>query len=259
VTCEQFIHSLTGPALEPDPRAEASLSDHVASCRECAALWRAERLLRACTPAERSVALPEELQRELAQSGARRPLLTRWPSVSMLTGPVVALCALLLLAPRADLGQLAVTELLSQLAAPLALSLGLLAIVHYRGATGLGAPAWLRWLLVSAALLAFPALVALQASAAPSVHPAPRDCLLLGLVAGSAVGTLGLWLGRYSALTAPGASGAALGAGAGYAALTLLVLHCPSRLALHLHVAHGLPLLLLILLGALWGRRWLDV
>jgi hypothetical protein len=39
--------------------------------------------------------------------------------------------------------------------------------------------------------------------------------------------------------------------------LALLQLHCLSSWALHLYVAHGLPLLLPIAAGATWGRRWL--
>lgn len=235
------------------------MADHAAGCSACASLWRAEEFLRACAPVPRVVVFPPALQRELERADAGRALPRRSPAVIMLVSLGAVLGALLLLSPRPDLGALAASELLPLVSAPLALSLAMYALSRHRGSTGLGVPGWLRWLCVGLALLAFPALAALQtAHSTLPLHAAPRDCLLLGLLSGVTLGGVALWLGRHSVLTAPRAAGALLGASVGYAAFTVLALHCPSRVALHVQVAHGLPLILLILAGTLWGRRWLD-
>jgi Negative regulator of sigma F len=259
VTCEQFIHALSQAVERENDRADVGLSKHASGCPDCAAVWQVELLLRGAPPVERSLELPRALQRTLHESAPRRPLGPRLRLFAPLAACAAGLALMAALAPRADLSHVFEGEVLGPVLLLLSLFVGLLGLFRFRGATGLGAPAWLRWLAVVLGIGLFHLLAAAQAL--PDPHPPlpPRDCLLLGLCAGALVGGVALGFARRSVLTGASAAGALLGCSAGYAALAMLHLHCPSRWALHLHVAHGLPLLLLVITGALWGRRWLTV
>lgn len=57
----------------------------------------------------------------------------------------------------------------------------------------------------------------------------------------------------------PGALGGVFGAVAGAWAGAAMAILCPRVDLPHLLLAHGLPLLALVLLGALLGRRWLGL
>ena len=261
MTCEQFLDALSQAALGRDPPAELGLSAHAAGCPECASLWRTDQRLGALPRREPVLALSPALRQALS---AHRP--TRWLRPWLQWLAALASCGLvlalvLLVAPRADLSEVA-SQLVPPLGTELALFVGLFGLLRFRADSGLGAPSWLRWLGVALALLVFQRVVALQVESVPAlsghVHELPpRDCLALGHLGGGLVGMVALRVCRYTVLTGSMAAGALLGASAGYAALALLQLHCPSSWALHLYVAHGLPLLLLIAAGATWGRRWL--
>lgn len=270
MTCEQFLEALIeqsapGSCSRANPRAsaEAALARHASACSACASLLRADRLLRRDhTPAPRPVALPPLLASALRET---KPVGTSRPrrQLSLLLGSCVAcLVATLILAPRPDLSLSLGARLWLPLVALLASATAGLVLFRKRGADGLGLSALARWLWALAGFAGFHGLVVLETLIFPGAAfagTAPRDCLLFGLLSGGALLAIALVLSRRTVLTGAAAAGALAGASTGYAALAVLLLHCPSQSALHLHVAHGLPLLLLIASGAWSGRRWLAV
>jgi hypothetical protein len=271
VTCEQFIAALSRSATRGAELASANFSanfnEHAASCTRCSALWQTDQRLSAALKARQEpLELPGALRQLLSEPrGSRRAssVGTRLLAVSL--SCLACLAFAVVFVPRPDLGGAFAPGPLRVFVAFGILLLGILSAFLYRGRSGLGAPAWLRWLLVALAVLGFHGVIALVTDATHDVTQAgggfvpPRDCLALGLSAGLVVGFVVLAVSRYTALVSPRASGALAGAAAGYAGLLFLHLHCPAQQAAHLHAVHGLPLLLLVVVGLVSGRRWLSV
>jgi hypothetical protein len=250
------------PASDPASQ-DIETAQHARECDACGELLRADRWLqRASGPEPRPVPLPRALASALCEIEPTRAR-ARSRTWSLLFGTWAACLGLALaLAPRPDLGLSLGARLWLPLFAQLALFALGLGLLGQRGRDSLGVSPAARWLAVFLGLVAFHALVVLQTqlfagAAFPGIPP--RDCLLLAVCSGVAIGGAGVWLGRHSVLRGAGATGALSGASAGFASLAMLHVHCPSESALHLHTAHGLPLLLLIIAGIPVGRRWLAV
>jgi hypothetical protein len=246
------------------PRSEnAALARHASECEACANVLRADRLLqRGSTPALESVALPSLLASALRETKPTRTRPPRLQRLSLFGACAACLLLTLFLAPRPDLSLLLGVRLWLPLFALLATFSAGLALFRLRGPDGLGASPATRWLAVLAGLLLFHLFVVLETQVFPGGGYAgtpPRDCLLLGLLSGGVVLAVSLVLSRHTVLTGAAATGALAGASTGYMGLAVLHLHCPSESALHLHLAHGIPLQLLIVVGAWFGRRWLAV
>jgi hypothetical protein len=273
VTCSQFV-----AALSAAPRAavlSAELQAHAARCSGCLAVWKADELLREAPAPRFAGTLPEELQRALrAHRG-----VTRTSSPWLRALAVSAACALsLMLAlvafPRPDLRLVFQSRVLPSLAVFAALMAVSLAPFLYRGRSGLGLAPSLRWLSIALSFAAFHVVCVVSSLASTETGhldaagggaayarttplPTPHDCLALGLITALCILGATFAVSRQSALIAPRASGALAGASAGFGALLMLQLHCPSQMALHLHIVHALPLVLSVALGSLAGRRWL--
>lgn len=256
MTCEQFLQDMIADSSE-----DAALARHASECEACANVLHADGLFRrANTPALR-VVMPSQLASALQElqptpaGRAQRALL------SLLGACAACLLLTVVLVPRPDLSLSLGVRLWLPLFAWLGAFAAGLTLFRWRGPDGLGVSPSTRWLSVFGGLLLFYLLVVLEAEGfAPGLVAAPpRDCLLLGLLSGGVPLALSLKLRRHSVLTGAAAAGALAGASAGYLGLALLHLHCPSQNALHLYIAHGLPLLLLIALGAWFGRRRLAV
>ncbi len=133
-----------------------------------------------------------------------------------------------------------------------------------RGRSMLGVPrAW----LVGMALAIVPALAAAWfwlpwADLTRSVpHPLGTDSVCLVLTLAFAAAPLVAFVGmrREGDPVRPAVTGAALGAGAGAWGATLIDLHCEMLDPRHVVLGHLLPVLVLVVAGALWGRTALAV
>jgi hypothetical protein len=261
MNCNEFVSALS-TAIEPS----AEVREHGFTCPHCRGLWNADRLLRGSQPPSsppRTIALSAELQHALNEHHGVTRGSSPWTRVlAVLTTCAACLVFALTFAPRADLLRLSSALLLQPSAAFTAGLLATLLVFFYRGRSGLGAPAWLRWSVVLISVAATQALCSMQLRLWPTTaglgsFATPHDCLAFGLATVLFVGAAAFVVSRHTALVSPAASGAVAGCSAGWASMLFLYLHCPSQHALHLHVVHGLAPLLAIGIGALLGRRWL--
>lgn len=197
-----------------------------------------------------------ELTAELASYRAARHTTTFGTRVLTVLATVTASLGFTLLTlPRRDFSLAVVTGWVP--ASILLMLLASLGLFAYRGRTGLGVAPWLRWSVPVACVVAFELLAGLEARS--DSLPPKLDCLLLGTLIAGVVAAVSCSVGRRTVLIAPAASGALAGAGAGVAALLCLRVHCPSALAGHVMIVHVLPLVVAIVAGAYFGRRWVSV
>lgn len=119
------------------------------------------------------------------------------------------------------------------------------------------------WAFALALPLAFGASVVLSFRAepggAPWLHHGHVPCLVLSVLLALLPLGAAVRLARGGDPVHPGALGGVFGAVAGAWAGTAMAILCPRVDLPHLLLAHGLPLLALVLLGVLLGRRWLGL
>jgi hypothetical protein len=131
------------------------------------------------------------------------------------------------------------------------------------GSRGLGLPAWIARAVTIGAPLLF-VVVALfwlapgadEAFGATGPLQRMPPCLGVGSLVALPLLFVSIWALRHSFTTAAGWRGAALGAGCGFAAALVLLMHCGVIEGGHIALAHGAPLLLTTWLGAIFGVRW---
>jgi hypothetical protein len=131
------------------------------------------------------------------------------------------------------------------------------------GKRGLGQDVRRSEILVFGGLLAF-ALIALfwiparADTAFGAVGPASllAPCMTLGLFVALPMLLAAGWSLRHAFVRAAGWRGATLGAAAGFGGVFVLTLHCGSPFGGHVLIAHGLPLVVATLAGALAGHRF---
>jgi hypothetical protein len=82
-----------------------------------------------------------------------------------------------------------------------------------------------------------------------------ESCFQIGLTVAAPMALLAVWTMRRSFPSGAGWRGAALGAAAGLAGVVVLVLLCGSPYGGHIALAHGLPLVIATLIGAIGGMR----
>ncbi len=123
--------------------------------------------------------------------------------------------------------------------------------------------AWLTRVLVATLVpLSFCVYLALATSETLPLDHALHDSGTLGCgmytLLTSALVALGVMLPwRRTDPVSPGLTGALLGLGGGLVAATAASVVCPSREGWHLWLAHGASLVVVVLIGAWVGRRWL--
>jgi hypothetical protein len=140
-------------------------------------------------------------------------------------------------------------------------------VALHRGARGLGPPPLVRIATVALGVVAFEVLTALSiravdgaASVASAAHGVEmRACATKGVVMALALAVVMFASARRTAVTAPGASGAALGAAAGFAATLALHVACAASSHEHVMLSHVVPVVVAAALGVLLGRRVLSV
>jgi hypothetical protein len=131
-----------------------------------------------------------------------------------------------------------------------------------RGRRGLGAPIRAVEAVVLGGLLVF-FFVALfwlpsgDASAFAEMGPPALlpPCLSLGLFASLPMLLVATWPMRRTLVNGAAWRGAALGVAAGFGAVLVLTLHCSSTFGGHIALAHGAPLLVAAVAGAILGAR----
>ena len=129
------------------------------------------------------------------------------------------------------------------------------------GTRGVGQPVpWLRIAAVGAPLaFVLLALFWLPPNGKPIGDLGPpamlEGCFQIGLTVAAPMAFLAVWAMRRSFPTVAGWRGAALGAAAGLSGVVVLVHLCGSPFGGHIALAHGLPLILATLIGAIGGRR----
>jgi hypothetical protein len=84
---------------------------------------------------------------------------------------------------------------------------------------------------------------------------AVMSCVLLGLLVALPMVLVGVWAMQRAFPSASGWRGAALGAGLGLVGSVALTAHCGSLFGGHVALAHGLPIVVSALLGAVLGSR----
>jgi hypothetical protein len=132
-----------------------------------------------------------------------------------------------------------------------------------RGARGLGERLdFARWLSVAAPLTFMVASLFLAwlsqgtgFGALGSLASGLR-CFALGMLVAVPMVAVLAWSVRRSFPTGARSRGAVLGAACGVGAAVVLTLHCASPFGGHVALAHGLPILLATVLGALAGEAW---
>jgi Negative regulator of sigma F len=135
-------------------------------------------------------------------------------------------------------------------------------VAFSRGKRGLGRPVrWAEW-VVGGGLLSFLfiALLWIPARAVigfAAVGPASllQPCIGLGLFAAVPMLMVASWPLRHAMVQGAGWRGATVGAAAGFGAVLVLTLHCPSAFGGHVVLAHGAPLVIATLAGAFIGAR----
>jgi hypothetical protein len=137
------------------------------------------------------------------------------------------------------------------------------AVALYRGRTMLGAPrGWvLGGALATAPLLAAAWFCVLWPDLRAVPHPLSVDlmCFALTLALASAPLFFLLRVRREGDPVHPGITGAMTGAAAGAWGATLIDLHCELLDPTHVVLGHVLPVALLLIVGAAWGRRGLSI
>jgi Negative regulator of sigma F len=254
--CDEFVRALA------ELRVPGALANHAAICPHCRPLARVSAALRSARPPASAPLMAAELRQSLADYRVSSRAPGAWTRlVALLALATASIGLALLYLPRADLHSASRTVLLSPFIALSAVLLLGLPLYLYRGRTGLGVTARVHWWFVLAAAVAFELVASLQVAgvlgrSAP-LAPAP-DCLYLGLLVVSVVGSAVFAQRRHTVLLGERAAGALAGSLAGLVALLFLHVHCPSTAAAHLLVVHILPMLIAVGIGSAAGRRCLG-
>lgn len=266
MTCDDFV-----VALSTASRPSMALAEHAGSCARCARLWEADMLLRSAQPVTVEPIASVPLQRlfdagRQAPEGLHRATPGTQPRRRMLAVLLAsAACNAVAFScmPRADLSAIATALLVLPFATfALFLLAGLQLYVH-RGRTGLGPAPWLRWAFALAGIALVQGVSVVEAASYARFYAelgtahgvASRDCLYLGLGVAGIVGTVAFVAARRTVLIGAASAGALAGSIAGLCAAIFLHFHCAGGAARHLSIAHGLPLVCAVVIGALAGRR----
>ncbi len=275
--CDAVSQALTEgatPAEFPPP-----LASHLRDCSSCRHLTSIDRSLKRTPPGDipQGPALLAALDRDMAPV-RYRPVLQR---AALRLGAVAAVT----LSGATMLGRPTAATALPWAAAMAMLTVAGagVALVLYRGASGLGAPVGLRrgymvgasllfvtsavattqgtpWTLRPASPMAHhmgvSALNAVTVTHDPSISPMQNlgTCASTGLVFAGVVALGLLWSTRRTVPVSSGSMGTVVGAAAGLAAAAALQLSCATHVG-HALVAHGLPMALAMVLCTFLGRR----